>query len=163
MDSFTVAPELKGTKGDILAGRIEVPILVVMIYGVVEFIRLGRSQDYYLFTYAPVLGGVAASAGLFTYFFVVCEERKKSRKNLLIMLALLPYLYSLYIMGVLGLYTIYEGVIGKFSFWSMIGGVFWVFVGFHLIYRFYLMTEIVRQHDQKTMLTHSALRQSDMS
>ena len=161
MDSFTVAPELKGTKGDILAGRIEVPILVVMIYGVVEFIRFGWSQDYYLFTYAPVLGGVAASAGLFTYFFVVCEERKKSRKNLLIMLGLLPYLYSLYIMGVLGLYTIYEGVIGKFSFWSMIGGVFWVFVGFHLIYRFYLMTEIVRQHDQRTMLAHSIPRQSD--
>ena len=161
MDSFTVAPELKGTKGDILAGRIEVPILVVMIYGVVEFIRLGRSQDYYLFTYAPVLGGVAASAGLFTYFFVVCDERKKSRKNLLIMLGLLPYLYSLYIMGVLGLYTIYEGVIGKFSFWSMIGGIFWVFVGFHLNYRFYLMTEIVRQHDQRTMLAHSIPRQSD--
>ena len=61
MDSFTVAPELKGTKGDIIATRIEVPILVVMIYGIVEFIRLGRSQDYYLYTYAPVLGGVAAS------------------------------------------------------------------------------------------------------
>src|SRR6266576_2475820 len=40
MDSFTVAPELKGTKGDIIAARIEVPILVVMIYGIVEFIRL---------------------------------------------------------------------------------------------------------------------------
>jgi hypothetical protein len=48
MDSFTVAPELKGTKGDIIAARIEVPILVVMIYGIVEFIRLGWSQDYYL-------------------------------------------------------------------------------------------------------------------
>ena len=70
MDSFTVAPELRGTKGDIIAARIEVPILVVMIYGIVEFIRLGWSQDYYLFTYAPVLGGVAASVGLFTYFFL---------------------------------------------------------------------------------------------
>jgi hypothetical protein len=58
-------------------------------------------------------------------------------------------------MGVLGLYTNYEGIIGKFSFWSMIGGVFWVFLGFHLIYRFYLMTEIVRQHDEKAMLAHS--------
>jgi hypothetical protein len=57
MDSFTVAPELKGTKGDIIAARIEVPIFVVMIYGIVEFIRLGWSQDYYLYTYAPVLGG----------------------------------------------------------------------------------------------------------
>jgi glucose-6-phosphate isomerase len=53
------------------------------------------------------------------------------------------------------LYTIYEGVVGKFSFWSMIGGVFWGFLGFHLIYRFYLMAEIVRQHDEKAMLAHS--------
>jgi hypothetical protein len=82
MDTFTVAPELEGTKGDVIAARIEVPILVVMIYGIVEFIRLGWSQDYYLYTYA-LLGGVAASVGLFTYFFLVSVERKKSRKNLL--------------------------------------------------------------------------------
>jgi hypothetical protein len=56
-----------------------------------------------------------------------------------------------------------EGIVGVFSFWSMIGGVFWVFIGFHLIYRFYLMTEIVRQHDKKLMLAISTLRQSDMS
>ena len=147
MDSFTVAPELKGTKGDIVAARIEVPVLVVMIYGIVEFVRLGWSQDHYLYTYAPVLGGVAASVGLFTYFFLVSVRRKRSWKTLLFLLALLPYFYSLYIMGVLGLYTIFEGVMGKFSFWSMISGLFWIFVGFHLIYRFYLMTEIVRQHD----------------
>jgi hypothetical protein len=163
MDSFTVPPELKGTKGDIMAARIEVPILAAMIYGIVEFIRLGWSQDYYLYTYAAVLGGVAASAGLFTYFFLVSAERNRSRKNLLVLLGFLPYFYSLYIMGVLGLYTIFEGVIGKFSFLSMIGGVFWVFVGFHLIYRFYLVTEIVRQHDERAMLAHSTLRQSDMS
>ena len=163
MDSFTVAPELEGTKGDIMAARIEVPILVAMIYGVVEFFRLGWSQDHYLYTYAPVLGGVAASVGLFTYFFLVSVERRRSRRNLLVLLGLLPYLYSLYIMGVLGLYTIYEGVIGKFSFWTMIGGIFWVFVGFHLIYRFYLVTEIVRQHDERATLAHPTLRQSDMS
>jgi hypothetical protein len=34
----------------------------------------------------------------------------------------------------------------------MLSGIFWVFMGFHLIYRFYLMTEIVRQHDEKTAL-----------
>src|SRR5881275_1329697 len=163
MDSFTVAPELKGTKGDVIAARIEVPILIVMIYGLVGFIRLGWSQDHYLYTYGPVLGGVAASVGLFTYFFLVSVERKKSRKNLLVLLSFLPYLYSLYIISVLGLYTTYEGMIAKFSFWSMIGGVFWVFLGFHLIYRFYLMTEVVRHHDQKATLVHSSPRQSDVN
>ena len=150
MDSFSVAPELKGTKGDIVAARIEVPILVAMTYGVVEFTRLGWSQTHYLYTYAPVLGGVAASVGLFTYFFIVSVRHRRSWKNLLVLLGFLPYLYALYIMGVLGLYTIFEGIIGVFSFWSMIGGVFWVFIGFHLIYRFYLMTEIVRRHDEKS-------------
>jgi hypothetical protein len=103
MDSFTVPPELKGTKGDIMAARIEVPILAAMIYGIVEFIRLGWTQEYYLYTYASVLGGVAASAGLFTYFFLVSAERNRSRKNLLVRLGFLPYFYSLYIMGFLGL------------------------------------------------------------
>ena len=163
MDSFTVAPELRGTKGDIVAAKIEVPILAAMSYGIVEFVRLGWSLDHYFFTYAPVLGGVAASAGLFTYFFLVSVRRKKSWKTLLILLGFLPYFYSLYTIGVLGLYTIFEGVFGVFSFWSMIGGVFWVFVGFHLIYRFYLMTEIVRQHDEKKTLADSTLRQSNMS
>src|SRR3954468_10235336 len=117
---FTVPQELKGTKGDILAARIEVPIIIGMIYGIVAFVRLGWSKDHYLYTYGPVLGGVAASVGLFTYFFIVSVERKKSRKNLLVLLSFLPYLYSLYIIAVLGLYTTYEGMIAKFSFWSMI-------------------------------------------
>ena len=149
MNCFPVPPQLKGAKGHILAARIEVPILAATIYGVVEFIRLGWSQVHYLYTYAPVLGGVAASAGLFTYFFIVSVERKSSHKNLLFFLGLLPNLYALYIMGVLGLYTILEGVIGEDSVWSMISGVLWVFAGFHLMYRFYLVTEIVRRCDQK--------------
>ena len=163
MDSFTVAPELKGAKGDILAARIEVPILAAMIFGIVEFYRLGWSLDYYFYTYAPVLGGVVASVGLFTYFFIVSVRNKRSWKNLLVLLGFLPYFYSLYIIGVLGLYTIFEGVVGVFSFWSMISGIFWVFVGFQLIYRFYLMTEIVRQHDEKMTLANSTIRQSDVS
>ena len=149
MNCFPVPAPLKGPKGHILAARIEVPILAATIYGAVEFIRLGWSQVHYLYTYAPVLGGVAASAGLFTYFFIVSVERKSSHKNLLFFLGLLPNLYALYIMGVLGLYTILEGVIGEDSVWSMISGVLWVFVGFSLMYRFYLVTEIVRRCDQK--------------
>jgi hypothetical protein len=76
----------------------------------------------------------------------VSVERKRRRKNLLALLGFLPYLYGLYVIGFLGLFTIFEGIVGKFSFWAMLGGVFWVFLGFHLLYRFYLMTEIVRKH-----------------
>jgi hypothetical protein len=150
MDTFTVAPELKGAKGDIVAARIEVPIIAAMLYGAFEFSRLGFSKDHYFYTYAPVLGGVAASIGLFTYFFIVSVRKTRSWKALLVLLGFLPYIYALYVMGVLGLYSIFESVIGVFSIWSMIGGVFWLFVGFHLLYRSYLMTEIVRRHDEMT-------------
>ena len=152
MGSFAVPPELKGTKGDIMAAKIEVPILAAMIFGIIEFVRLGWSQDHYLYTYGVVLGGIAASVGLFTYFFVLSAERNKSRKTLLSILGVLPYLYALYILVVLGLYTIFEGMIGEFSLLSMIGGVIWIFVGFHLIYRFYLVTKIVKQHEERTAL-----------
>lgn len=148
MESFTVPPALRRPKGDIMAARIEVPIVVATIYGIFEFTRLGWSLEHFLYTYAAVLGGAAASAGLFTYFFLISVARGSRRKNLLRLFGSLPYLYSLYIMGVLGLYTIFEGLISKFSFWSMLGGVLWVFVGFHLMYRFYLVTEIVRLHDE---------------
>lgn len=156
MTSFPVCPRLRGPKGHILAAKIEVPILAALIYGLVEFMRLGWSPDDWLYTYAPVLGGIAASAGLFSYFFVLSVERKTSRKTLLLLLGLLPRLYSLYIVGVLGLYTIFEGVIGEFSVWSMMSGIVWVFVGFHLMYRFHLVTEIVRRHDAQAISAHAA-------
>src|ERR1700759_2885700 len=148
MNCFPVPPQLKGAKGHILAARIEVPILAATIYGVVEFIRLGWSQVHYLYTYAPVLGGVAASAGLFTYFFIVSVERKSSHKNLLFFLGLLPNLYALYIMGVLGLYTILEGVIGEDSVGSMSSGVWCVCGVLPLSSRFYRVTEIASGFDR---------------
>src|ERR1700758_4844447 len=51
-------------------------------------------------------------------------RRKMSWRTLLVLLAFLPYIYSLYIIGVFGLCTIFEGVIGAFSLWSMIAGFF---------------------------------------
>ena len=74
---------------------------------------------------------MAASAGLFHVLF--CRfggAEEASQKPLLLLLGLLPNLYALYIVGVLGLYTILEGVISEQSVWSMISGVLWVFVGF---------------------------------
>ena len=163
MQSPNVPPELKGAKGDIMAAKIEVAILAAMTYGIVELVRLGWSLDHYLYTYATVSGGVSASAGLFTYFFLIPAKPSRSRKNLMLLSGFLPYFYSLYIVGVLGLYTIFEGMMGTFSLLSMVGGVFWVFVGFHLFYRFYLVTEIVRQHDERSKLACPSPSLNDVS
>src|SRR3954465_11918369 len=114
---FTIPQELKGTKGDILAARIEVPIIIGMIYGIVAFVRLGWSKDHYLYTYGPVLGGVAASVGLFTYFFVVSVERKRRRKNLLALLGFLPYFYGLSVLDFFACSRSSKASSASFHFW----------------------------------------------
>ena len=44
--------ELKGAKGDMIAGRVAAPICVAIIYGIYEFIALGTSSENYLYTKA---------------------------------------------------------------------------------------------------------------
>ena len=119
------------------------PILAAIIYGIYEFIRWGMSSDYALYTYVPVLGGVA-------YYLRVVSPNfaKVSWKNLLLFLGFLPYLFLIYVIGFLGLYTIYKGVMVSFSIWTILAGVFWVAIGYRGIYQFWLMTEIVKQRSK---------------
>lgn len=151
----SVPAELQGRKGDMLAGHITLPIIAVMIYGIYKFIELGVSFDHYLYTYTPLFGGVAAIAGLGTYYLIVAMPRKISWKNLLLLLGLLPYLFSLYVVGFLGAYMIYRGVVEQFSIWSIVAGLFWVVIGHRIVYQFYLMTEIVRRHDEASKVAHA--------
>jgi hypothetical protein len=153
---LSVPEELKGRKGDMLAARIMTPIVLAIIYGIYEFIARGASSDFYLYTYVPVLGGVAATAGLMTYHLRVASPNfaKISWKNLLVLLGFLPYLFLIYVIGFLGLYTIYKGVMVSFSMWTILAGVFWVAIGYRGINQFYLMTGIVGQHSK----THPPIR-----
>src|SRR5437016_2222579 len=103
---MTVPDELKGAKGDMLAARVAVPILAAILYGIYKFVVLGVSQDHYLYTYIPTFGGAVAMVGLLTYYFLVVSSslEKRSWKNLLLTFGFLPYLFSFYIIGFLGLY-----------------------------------------------------------
>jgi hypothetical protein len=85
---MAVPDELKGAKGDMLAARILFPIIVVMIYGAYNFFKLGASWEHYLYTYVPVLGGLAASIGLLSYYIIVSTPRERSWKNLVLLLGL---------------------------------------------------------------------------
>jgi hypothetical protein len=145
---MTVPGELIGANADRLAAKVLAPIVAVMIYGTYKFISLGISSDHYLYTYTPVLGGLAAIVGFFVYLHFVSRPRDIRWKNLLISLGFLPYFFSLYVMSFLGVYTIYTGVIPTLAIWSIIMGVFWIAVGYRMLNQFYLITEIVRRHDE---------------
>jgi hypothetical protein len=153
---MSVPEELQGQKGDMLAAHVTVPIVAAIIYGLYEFIAWGASSDFYLYTYVPVFGGVAAIAGLMAYYLRVVSPNfaKISWKNLLLFLGLLPYLFLTYVIVFFGLYAIYRGVIVSFSVWTILAGIFWVGIAYRGIYRFWIMTEIVEQHSK----THPPIR-----
>jgi hypothetical protein len=146
---MTVPAELHGTKGDRLAARVAVPFVATLVYGTYNLVTLGASSDHYLYTYIPLLGGIAAIAGLLTYYLVVVTGHgQRSWKNGLVLLGFLPYFFSLYIIGFLGVYSMYRGIVGAFSIWSILAGLFWIVVGYRGLNQYYLMTEIVRRHDE---------------
>ncbi len=146
---MAIPEELKGRKGDMLAARVAVPIFAAIIYGLYNFVLLGTSQDHYLYTFVPTLGGVAGMVGLLTYYLLVVSSSlsKRSWKNLLLLLGLLPYLFLTYVIVFFGLYAIYRGVLVSFSIWTILGGLFWIAIVYRGINQFYLMTEIVKRHD----------------
>ena len=132
-----------------LAARIAAPIFAAIIYGLYNFAILGVTQDHYLYTYAPALGGVAGMVGLLTYYLLVVSPSlsRRSWKNLLLLLGFLPYLFLIYVIAFFGLYAIYRSMLVSFSIWTICGGLFWIAIGYRGINQFYLMTEIVKQHN----------------
>src|SRR5580704_295222 len=91
---------------------------IVMIYGIYKFVSLGVSWDHYLYTYILLFGGLAAITGLFIYI----EFLRRSRRSPLMLLGYIPYLFSLYVIGFLGMYGLYTGLFQAFSIWSIIAG-----------------------------------------
>ena len=87
--------------------RIEVSILAVMTYGIVGFVRSGLSLDHHLFTYAAVLGGVAASAGLLHTVFLYPWSAIGVGKLCERCSGFFLIFYSLYAMTILGVFTIF--------------------------------------------------------
>ena len=101
---MTVPEELEGRKGDLLVANIATPILAAIVYGIYEFTAWGTSSDFYLYTYIPVLGGVAAIVGLMMYHCALMSPAltKISWMNLLMLLGFLPYLFLTYVIVFFG-------------------------------------------------------------
>jgi hypothetical protein len=118
---------------------------IVIIYGIYKFVSLGVSLDHYLYTYILLFGGLAATVG----FFIYIEFLRRSRRGLLMLLGYIPYLFSLYVIGFLGVYGLYMGLFQAFSIWSIVAGLIWIVIGYQITNKFHQTTEIIRIRDHK--------------
>lgn len=124
--------------------KISLPIFMSMAYGIFQIVSLGFGYDARWHTYYVVGGGSLALASLYSY------QRTVSHATVVGWIAsvggilgFVIYFYSLFIFFFVGIYSLYEVLDGSSSHWSLLAGIFGVFVGFRMLSQFHLLTEVV--------------------
>jgi len=131
--------DLSSIEKDLLIAEPIVPAFIALLYGSYKFFDLGFSMDHYLYTYALVFGAGISSICVAMY---VNSGPDRSAKNALITLGgFVPYIFSIYLMGFLGAYSLW-GLLSEFTFGTLAFGIFWMIVGYRMLYTFWMITEI---------------------
>jgi len=134
--------ELSGRDEDLLMAKPLVPAVVAFIYGIYKFYDLGFSTDEYLYTYIPVVGSALSIISVWMYVSSMSVKPKRSISNMLKGYSgFIPYLFSLYLIGFLGLYSLWL-LFSSFTFGTFMFGVVWVLLGYRMLYTFWVITEI---------------------
>jgi hypothetical protein len=134
------------------AGRAVAPITlrmlpalaVTFLYGTVNVVA-GTDTSRWVDAYIPALGSALSLAGIFAYTMAMPFGR--SLLGMLLALAgFVPYLFALFIIA-LGVGRLY-GLLSGFSVGGLVGGIFWLGVGYWLLYWFWVYTEAVAAVDK---------------
>ena len=138
---LTLWQAMRGRNRDLMAARVALPVLIALIYGIYKFVVLGVTAEHYLYTYLPVIGAVASLVSLMTFSAVVMTEERSVRAMFGALSGFVPYVFSLYLMGFLGGYGIWQST-NPFSIWGVVKGLFWIVLGYRLLRKFWIITEI---------------------
>lgn len=134
--------ELSGADKDLLAAKPILPTVIALLYGGYKFFDIGFSAEHYLYTYVPTVGAILSAIFVFMYVSIISSEPERSVKSMLKAFAgFIPYLFSLYLFCFLGLYSLWS-LLSDFSVGTLIFGLFWIAVGYRMLYTFWIITEI---------------------
>ena len=121
-----------------MVAKPSVPALMALFYGAYQFYHLGFEKVDAIDTYVPFFGSIVSIACVFMY---VNAGRQRSISNMLMaMSGIIPYLFSLYMMGYLGIYTLWE-LFSGFTVGGLLIGLFWIINGYRMLYTFWVITE----------------------
>jgi len=114
------------------------------IFGVVELVRHGVGLKYWPYTYLPLLGGLASCVAIVPYVATIKAPSGRSWRLVAGALSMfIPYLFSLYLMGFLGVWMIVRAVTSHpFAWGHVLAGVFWVLFGWRMLF---MLGEVQRQ------------------
>ena len=133
--------ELSGRDRDLLAAGPSVPAIIALLYGAYKFYDLGFATDNYLYTYVPILGATISVVCVLLYVNLIGKPGRSVIKSLIALSGFIPYAYSLYLMGFLGAYSLWL-LLSNFTIGGLVFGLFWIVVGYRMLYTFWKITEI---------------------
>ena len=114
-----------------------------MIYGGYEFFKIGLDPNFFLYTYVPLIGGFVSLISLSLWLRLASKPYQEGWLRFLsahsgwIML-----FYLLYIVIFLGAYSIYQGIFGGDSRWSILIGIVWMALGHRSASEFARLQEV---------------------
>lgn len=115
-----------------LIGGVAVPATLAAGYGAFRLITGG---DNTVVNVILVSGGLLTLLVIGPYASVISSEERRSWSGALTALGgFIPYLLSLFLMGYLGIYALWETVTKSLSIWSVLGALFWLLVGWRQLY-----------------------------
>jgi hypothetical protein len=116
-----------------LAGGASLPAIIGMIYGIVyffEYSHLPKTVPVIL-----VFGGVGSLISVQTSIWVFFSPPGRSwRKAFAAVSSFIPYLYSLFLMGYLGLWSAWENISAYHGIWPILAAVFWILAGWRMLF-----------------------------
>lgn len=127
----------------VLASQVTPGLLLALFYGIYKFFDLGVDLSHYLFTYVLLFGSVVSLISIPLTVRLIHVPVRQSFFDMICALSnYIPYLFSLYLMGFLGLYPLY-GLWTEFHISNFLFGVLWLAVGYRTLYQLWLLTEVL--------------------
>ncbi len=126
--------------------RIAPALILVFVYGVVNLVSMGSAPRHYWHTYVPLAGAVASLLSCLFYPMAMFYGRSWLAGSMAIA-GFIPYLFALFVMVVVGGGRLY-GLLSGFSVIGLLAGLFWLAVGYAILYNFWVFTEVVSSADK---------------
>ena len=140
--SLTAWQGMSGRNRDLMTAKPVIPALIALGFGCYKFFDLGTSAEFWPYTYVVTVGGAASIVCIFVFSVAAARPSKRSVAAMLVGLSgFVPYLYSIYVIAVLGIYGIWLSI-NPVSIFSIAAGLLWIVLGYYMLRSFWLITEL---------------------
>lgn len=134
--------------------RLLIALGIVLIFAIVQIIRLGLGQKNLILVGGSILSGIAFIVEAAYWSSYAGEKRRGIIPMMIIAGSFLPYLFGCYLVFYEGFWRL-RTLLDKFSMKTMLLGFFFVVVGYHIVKGVYLFSEFTRKVDKRIIIIDS--------